>query len=33
MPTSLIFYHDVYVPLNVAQLDVPIKVKYSGEAN
>ena len=33
MGTSLIFDHDVYVPLNVAQQDVPIKVKYSDEAN
>ena len=33
MPTSLIFNHDMYVPLNVMQQDVPVKVKYSGEAN
>jgi hypothetical protein len=33
MSTSLIFGHYVYVPLSVVQQDVPIKVKYSGEAN
>ena len=33
MPASLIFDHDVYVPINIVQQDVPIKVEDSGEAN